>query len=304
MTETEWLTSADPVALVNYLIYEQKYTPGPVSEPGIIPYRRAPLVSNRKLRLFACACVRQVWHLVTDHRSRRAVEIAERMEDHVDGPETYQARRQRAEYEAWGVSQQGPDGVPDDTLSEARQAARQAAFCVNKIAINAANGSANLNCCVPAASVRADLLREIVGNPFRPQPLLTRTVYCDRCNGKGQRTLGKTCGMCDGSGQTKGNADWLTPTVQGLASAAYEHRTPQGHLDPARLAVLADALEEAGCSQQCESCGGSRLGHDNNGMCGDCEGSGWVEHDILTHLRGPGPHVRGCWVIDVILGLD
>jgi hypothetical protein len=68
---------------------------------------------------------------------------------------------------------------------------------------------------------------------------------------------------------------WVTPTVAGLAQAAYDERLlPEGDLDPARLAVLADTLEEAGCSVP----------------------------DILAHLRGPGPHVRGCWAVDLILG--
>jgi hypothetical protein len=39
------------------------------------------------------------------------------------------------------------------------------------------------------------------------------------------------------------------------------------------LPILADALEEAGCTNA----------------------------DILNHLRGPGPHVRGCWVVDLLL---
>jgi hypothetical protein len=38
--------------------------------------------------------------------------------------------------------------------------------------------------------------------------------------------------------------------------------------------VLADALEEAGCGDE----------------------------EILGHLRGPGPHVRACWVLDLLLG--
>jgi hypothetical protein len=41
-----------------------------------------------------------------------------------------------------------------------------------------------------------------------------------------------------------------------------------------RLPVLADALEDAGCA----------------------------DADLLGHLRGPGPHVRGCWAVDLILG--
>jgi hypothetical protein len=62
-----------------------------------------------------------------------------------------------------------------------------------------------------------------------------------------------------------------------LAQAAYDQRElPAGTLDPTRLAVLADALEEAGCDQA----------------------------DLLSHLRDPGPHVRGCWVIDLLLGKE
>jgi hypothetical protein len=66
----------------------------------------------------------------------------------------------------------------------------------------------------------------------------------------------------------------LTPAVVSLAQAAYDHRTlPEGTLAPVRLLVLADALEEAGC----------------------------IDEAIFGHLRGPGPHVRGCWSVDLIL---
>jgi hypothetical protein len=67
----------------------------------------------------------------------------------------------------------------------------------------------------------------------------------------------------------------MTPTVLKLAQAAYDNRVlPSGLLDHTGLAVLADALEEGGCSNA----------------------------EILSHLRGPGPHVRGCWAVDAILG--
>jgi hypothetical protein len=62
-----------------------------------------------------------------------------------------------------------------------------------------------------------------------------------------------------------------------FAVACYQERElPSGHLDVTRLAVLADALEDAGC---------------DNG-------------DILQHCRGDGPHVRGCWVVDLLLGKE
>jgi hypothetical protein len=61
---------------------------------------------------------------------------------------------------------------------------------------------------------------------------------------------------------------WLTSTVVQLASGIYA--------EPAfdRLPMLADALQDAGCDNA----------------------------NILTHCRGPGPHVRGCWVVDLMLG--
>jgi hypothetical protein len=70
---------------------------------------------------------------------------------------------------------------------------------------------------------------------------------------------------------------WLTPTVLSLAQATYVYRgVPAGTLDSTRLAALADALEEAGCDNA----------------------------DILSHLRQPGEHVRGCWVVDLLLGKE
>jgi hypothetical protein len=73
------------------------------------------------------------------------------------------------------------------------------------------------------------------------------------------------------------NTAWLTPTALSLATAAYDDRSlPSGELDTCRLAVLADALEEAGCT----------------------------EETILTHLRSPGPHVRGCWALDLVLARE
>lgn len=131
---------------------------------------------------------------------------------------------------------------------------------------------------------RADILRDIVGNPFRPVALPKGPArLCPRCEGDGWvptpdglYASRAACKVCNGKGTLNlfDPCPWINPTVQSLATAAYEHRTPQGHLDAARLAVLADALEEAGCDSE----------------------------DVLRHLRHPGPHVRGCWVLDLLTG--
>jgi hypothetical protein len=96
-------------------------------------------------------------------------------------------------------------------------------------------------------AAQADLLRCLIGHPCRPLPVLPPSLL-----------------------------DWSGGLVRKLAEAAYEERLlPSGELDSARLAVLADALEEAGCT----------------------------DSEILGHLRGPGPHTRGCWAVDAVLGM-
>jgi hypothetical protein len=87
-------------------------------------------------------------------------------------------------------------------------------------------------------------LRDIIGNPFRPVTVCHAWLA------------------------------WHNGLVLRLAEAAYQERhLPDGRLDNARLAVLSDALEEAG-------------------------GQG---EQILGHLRSGGDHVRGCWAVDLLL---
>ena len=87
---------------------------------------------------------------------------------------------------------------------------------------------------------RFHLLRCIIGNPF--YPILLDPAWLT----------------------------WQNGTIPKLAQAIYEERMFDC------LPILADALEEVGCS----------------------------DPDLLGHLRGPEPHVRGCWVVDLILGRE
>ena len=68
---------------------------------------------------------------------------------------------------------------------------------------------------------------------------------------------------------------WNDGIVVRMANAIYDNRhLSSGHFASDRLAVLADCIEDAGC----------------------------IDAQLLAHLRGEGPHVRGCWVIDLLLG--
>lgn len=63
---------------------------------------------------------------------------------------------------------------------------------------------------------------------------------------------------------------WLTETVSGIATGIYAERAFD------RMPILADALEDAGCDNA----------------------------EVLNHCRGDGPHVRGCWAVDLLLGKE
>jgi pSer/pThr/pTyr-binding forkhead associated (FHA) protein len=209
MTEAEWLTSADPEAMLACL---------------------GSRISDRKLRLFACACCRRIWHLIPHARARATVEAAERYADGLDfGKELHDVATG-----SWAPI------VCSAGVSE-RQAleALQAAACLGHQLRGSAGASLSFVWQVDKDRVaQANLLRDLVGNPYRPASVdpAWRT-----CNG----------GL-----------------VSAMAQQMYDDRT--FHLLP----ILADAFEEAGCT----------------------------EASILEHLRGPGSHARGCWAVDALIG--
>jgi hypothetical protein len=226
VTESEWLASEDLTAMWKFLRGHNANLAECVG--GGKPVN----LSDRKLRMFAVACCRQVWHLLGDEKSRNAVELAER---HADEGASLPADINRADY-LFGIP-----GSPE------RHAAVMAVDCLgefgpDRVWYRSAGDP------VPQ-STQAHLLRDIIGNPFRP--------VAWRWPAK----------LLHNSGH-----HW---TAIYLAQAAYDDRdAATGHLDPVRLAVLADSLEESGCDSA----------------------------SLLSHLREAGDHVRGCWAVDLVLG--
>ena len=140
MTEAEWLTGANPELML-------------------------PLVrgraSGRKLRLFACACCRRVWHLLKFDRSRQAVEVAERFADDLaDETEREAARRSSNIGKTAGLG--GTTTFP---------ASRAAHTCtVEKpwvAATEASHRAATADNLKRERREQARLLRCVAGNPFR-----------------------------------------------------------------------------------------------------------------------------------------
>jgi hypothetical protein len=244
MTEAEWLTCTDPQKMLGLLQGQ---------------------ASDRKLRLFACACCRRIGDFLSIGAPLEAVEVAER---YADGRATNQERLvarsaviASAEAEGtnlfddyehelieWGAV---PGGwalmaclellrgkgfeavrVASDTASEVGGDARRWRADEEGARLSIEEDySAEQN-----AQIR--LLHDIFGNPFCPVSLKPAWLA------------------------------WGPGSIPDLAQAIYEERAFD------RLPILADALEEAGCT----------------------------DASILDHCRGPGPHALGCWVVDLILG--
>jgi hypothetical protein len=231
--------------------------------------------SGRRLRLFACACVRRLWPLLHHARCRQAVETAEGFADGLAGERELQAARGAIPYAVRQTSPPATSGAGRDIQRELEQSLRAASRDTTQARAEDAAWSAARNAAQAAAKeawlavgevpvgtrtsealrvatdaslkAQAALFRDIFGNPFRPLPPLSPSLR-----------------------------DWNGGLVPRLAQTAYDHRVlPSGHLDPARLAVVCDALLDAACPADAE---------------------------ILLHLRADGPHLRGCWAVDAVLG--
>ena len=227
MNEAGWLASGDLDALLRFLLGR---------------------ASERKLRLFACACCRRVWHLLADPRSRQAVEVAERF---ADGQATevelatarvavlsaaHRAGDQAAWAAYWTVNQIPGQNLWNVCTAAAEAVARSAAGGARAAGADQAAAYGAGRSAEEAAQVR--LLREVFANPFAVPVVKDAWL------------------------------SWHGGTVAHVAQSIYESRRF------ADLPILADALEEAGCSD---------------------------EH-LLAHFRSGGEHVRGCWALDLVLG--
>jgi hypothetical protein len=204
-----------------------------------------PRPSGRKTRLCMAAFCRAVWHVMTDGRCRHAVEAAERFADDPGAEADLKAAtkalpNKRRDYSA--LYKTAHHDAARSCTSRNKRFLLAAMNQVHALTVLALEDGSHDPQTAPAQLRRqAEVIRCVFGNPFRP-------VAFDPA--------------------------WRTPAVVSLAEAAYDERIlPSGELDPQRLAILADALEEAG-----------------------------PEGELLRHLRGPGPHVRGCWAVDLVTG--
>jgi hypothetical protein len=249
VTEKEWLACNDPEPMLEFLRGK---------------------ASDRKLRLFACACCRHTWALVADDR--------ERMVAHGCNPVEVGLASQEADlaWRAAAAAERYADGLTD--LAELRALIpaddeMEGCYADSSDAAWTARASAyRARCCAEYKSPRkfglaARLLNPLVGPWFG--------VSSKRDRDRERSAQGHLLRDLFGNPFRPAAADptwlaWNDGTVRRVAETMYQERAFD------RPPILADALEEAGCD----------------------------DDDILAHCRSEGPHVRGCWVLDLLLGKE
>jgi hypothetical protein len=209
---------------------------------------------KRKLRLFAVACLRRVSFLFRDTRTRGWIDMIEQNADGLISDE----EQDRLESTLADPPNEDLNCGDEQDMSQVG-CARTALFFAsdhklipietNNVAGWARDAANSLPRPIATwderrilhdemeTAVQVALLRDIFGNPFHP---------------------------------VRVDPSWRTPTVTALAQTIYTDRAFD------TMPILADALEEAGCTSD----------------------------DILTHCRGGGDHVRGCWVVDLLLAKE
>ena len=192
---------------------------------------------DRKLRLFACACCRRIWEEIPDSRSQNAVEMAERYADGFATEEEMNA----ASHMALDASDQA-QAMDWENAANAAYSASACGISAFDVAIYASVDSCDVyeECGdnrYHERIIQAHILRDIVGNPFKPRTFQTQ---------------------------------WKTQTIIQLSQSMYDDR------DFTAMSILGDALEEAGCTNE----------------------------EILRHCRERDLHVRGCWLVDLVLGKE
>jgi hypothetical protein len=244
MTEADWLSCAEPQTMLDHL---------------------GGRAGERKRRLFACHCCRRLWDLLDEEASWQVIEVVER---YAEGLVTEEVLRRAAE-DALQMTLR----VQNDTESDDPRAPLGAAEAVHDLAGGGPAWEAAASAVGyfqadplwfqarrawqdPTLSQRlgseaseayqrglqaeqqyqAALLREMFGNPFRPVAVEAAWL------------------------------SWNDGAVPKLARAIYDGSRFED------LPILADALEEAGCTNA----------------------------DVLAHCRLDGGHARGCWALDLL----
>lgn len=221
--------------------------------------------SDRKLRLFAVACHERIFHHLTDKRDcRKTIEFAERFADGL-------ATKIELRGKAWGkpgsvftVVHHDAWDAAEDSASYAAEAAKNVVLRLDPFLFQERE----------LAFKRAASDSLSFGEAFQNIEMALPKEWI----GKGNCARdAERAGQCVLIREIFGplpfrlvslDPSWLTTNVREISQAIYDDRAFD------HMPILADALMDAGCDSD----------------------------EIIHHCRSDGPHVRGCWVVDLLLG--
>jgi hypothetical protein len=229
----------------------------------------------RKLILSACACLRNIWELIPEGSCRIAVEVWQGWVE--EGIGTAQERNNayaladEALDALYHQCENAPNPIHPKTLTEFYTI--RAVYGLTRWGATHERGALDV-----AHHARHAVARVAWRDVARENDPATLKLAREAQKTAEQNEAGR---QCDIIRDIFGNPfrpvalnptclAWNDGTVSRIAQAIYDERAFD------RMPILADALEDAGCDNA----------------------------DILNHCRGDGPHVRGCWVVDLLLGKE
>lgn len=250
------------------------------TEPGpMLEFLRGK-ASDRKLRLFGVACCRRIWRFITDPGSQAIVELTEASAD--------------GNADVEHVLSLDYDRLTDD-CGGPTEPFRTAFMVAGHVGYNFIAPVHGFPCTgdelEQARETASGAVQVVVASHDEPDDRMARFYSSDELLAKYRRRMANahTAALqLQASEQASQSSllrdifgplpfrpvtldpTWLTSTAIALASQMYEAR------DFSLMPILADALRDAGC---------------------ECA-------ELLDHCCGSGPHARGCWVVDLILGKE
>ena len=246
MTEAEWVACDDPRPMLEFL-----------RDKG----------SDRKVRLFAVACCSPLMPLIEDPICRTALEVTDRFANDEATKAELEAAIAKLHYDGpWYDS--GPRDWETIENIRFRASAAAAIYCASGGSVIDQRWSVTTGAAVDCSIEMIAFLQEAAYEMADAQGISWKEFSHSY---KAQRNVHAQLLRCVFGPLLyrliTRDPSWLTTTVVALAQPIYNERSFE------TMPILADALEDAGCTHA----------------------------DMLNHCRQPGEHVRGCWVVDLLL---
>lgn len=262
MSEEEWLASNDPERMLLFLERSNNY-----------------VFSRRKMRLFACECCRRIWHLIPAFPGQEAVEVAERYAEGLAS----EAERDEAASSVFKHFAQVPSHIWGNyaaLLASERVLRRFSQKTQYARSYGPDHGTLeSTRAAVAIAAGKQPIIYDPPAEEARKQgyePCNAESAGCQRSKWIPTESYAELSPQADLVRDMFGylpfrsidvDRRWLTSIVVDLALAMYQERSFD------RMPILADALMDAGCDNV----------------------------EMIAHCQSEGPHVRGCWVVDLLL---